>query len=96
VEETITGTRVVLTSAIRRDSLILFYEPNQELPVQGAVYFRLDHQTYAMHDGVIAIQDWQLDGVVSGHFEGKLRDLQNPLNGIDTRAGGTFWVDLSE
>jgi hypothetical protein len=39
VEETLTGTRVVLTSAIGRDSLILFYEPNRELPVGGAVYY---------------------------------------------------------
>jgi hypothetical protein len=92
VEETITGTRVVLTSAtgsadIRGDSLILFYEPDEDLPVGGAVYYPTVNRTYSMRSGVIAIQDWQIDGIVSGQYEGASQGF---------RMGGTFWVDLSE
>ncbi|NBC17363.1 MAG: hypothetical protein GVY18_08640 [Bacteroidetes bacterium] len=101
VEETFTGTRVVLTSAtgsadIRGDSLILFYEPDEDLPVGGTLRRTYSLVTWVLHEGVIRIQDWEINGVVSGQFEGTLRNLQNPLNGIGTRTGGTFWVDLSE
>jgi hypothetical protein len=36
---------------------------------------------------VIAIQDWEIDGIVSGQYEGALR-------GMGTT--DVFWVDLSE
>ncbi|NBC17362.1 MAG: hypothetical protein GVY18_08635 [Bacteroidetes bacterium] len=95
VEEVLTGTRVILTDSIFGDSLILFYEPDQELPVGGAAYYRNDYQTYAMYNGVIAIQDWYIDDVASGSFKGDFRGLQYPLAGANSHRG-TFLVDLSE
>jgi hypothetical protein len=96
VEEVLTGTRVILTAASRRDSLILFYEPDPSIPVEGTLYYRGSDQTYVLYDGTIAIQDWEIDGIVSGQFEGELRGLQSPRAGVGARTDGVFWVDLSE
>ena len=96
VEEVLTGTRVVLKATSRRDSLILFYEPDHLLPVEGILYHNGANQMHVLYDGVIAIQDWQIDGIVSGQYEGELRGLQNPRGGIGARTDGVFWVDLSE
>lgn len=102
VEESITGgTYVVLVrisgsdNTLKRDSLLLFYEVGSELPVDGAFYHRDTYQEYLMNDGVIEIQDWNIDGVVSGRAVGEARGLQDPLAGAGVVYSTVFWVDLS-
>lgn len=94
---TVEGDLVTIT--FEEDSLIvhqitLFNVPGGKLPISpGYIYKPGQPDEVFLHRGEIAIQDWDVDGVMSGHATGDLKKRNSPVP-VGLRLNEFFWVDV--